>query len=92
MGAPPGGPGGEAEELVSGGSAHGLHTVPHRQRKGEVFYVSNRFCSPFNSRRLRGGCRGLSEQKRFNIDVLNNLCIYLLICTSKVHTCLVVAG
>lgn len=40
----------------------------------------------------RGGCRGLSEQKRFNIDALNNLCIYLLICTSKVHTCLAVAG
>lgn len=64
MGAPPGGPGGEAEELVSGGSADGLHTVPHRQRKGEVFYVSNRFCSPFNSRRLRKMARRLPRTLR----------------------------
>ena len=39
VGPPPGGPGGEAEELASGGSAYGPHTIPHRQRQGEVFNV-----------------------------------------------------
>ena len=36
MGAPPGGPGREAEELAGCGSAYGAHTISHRQRKGEV--------------------------------------------------------
>ena len=39
VGPPPGGPGGEAEELASGGSAYGPHTISHRQRQGEVFNV-----------------------------------------------------
>lgn len=43
MGAPPGGPGGETEEFISGGSANGLHTIPHRQRAGKAFYAYNRF-------------------------------------------------
>lgn len=43
MGASSGGPGGEAEEFISGVSANGLHTIPHRQREGEVFYAYNRF-------------------------------------------------
>lgn len=39
VGPPPGGPGGEAEEFTSCGSASGAHTIPHRQREGEVFNV-----------------------------------------------------
>ncbi len=39
MGSPPGGPGGEAEEFASGGSAYGPHTIPHRQRQGKVLNV-----------------------------------------------------
>lgn len=39
VGSPPGGPGREAEEFASSGSAYGTHTIPHRQRQGEVFNV-----------------------------------------------------
>lgn len=45
VGTPPRGPGGEAEEFASGGSAYGAHTIPHRQREGEVFNVYNHFFS-----------------------------------------------
>lgn len=41
MGSPPGGPGREVEELAGRGSAYGAHTITHRQRQGEVFYVQN---------------------------------------------------
>lgn len=37
VGTPPGGPGREAEEFLSGGAAYGAHTIPHRQREGDVF-------------------------------------------------------
>lgn len=39
VGAPPGGPGREAEERVSGGAAHGAHTIAHRPREGEVLRI-----------------------------------------------------
>ena len=45
VGPPPGSPGGEAEEFHSGGSAHGAHTIPHRQRQGEVFTVYHHLSS-----------------------------------------------
>lgn len=36
VGTPAGGPGREAEELLSCGAAHGAHTIAHRQREGDV--------------------------------------------------------
>lgn len=36
MGAPPGGPGREAEELPGRRSAYGAHTIAHRERQGEA--------------------------------------------------------
>lgn len=41
VGTSPGGPGREVEELAGRVSAYGAHTITHRQRKGEVFYVQN---------------------------------------------------
>lgn len=47
VGSPPGGPGGEAEELTSSGSAYRAHTIAHRQRQGKVFCVIKHLFSLF---------------------------------------------
>lgn len=52
MGTPAGGPGGEAEEYFSCGSANGAHTIPNRQRQGKVFDIYNCSFSFFNTHKF----------------------------------------